>query len=106
MRLQNPYKNTSEIYESMNRGIKQPNSRLRRKRKPPVACAASAETIQWLRRGKFQSGAGLVLFMEAKNHLPLIFSQVAFTWITLLTTMGDAFRSIATHCVLMSAVLP
>lgn len=28
---------------------------------------------------QFQSGAGVVLFMEVNNHVPLIFSQVAFT---------------------------
>ena len=53
-----------------------------------------------------QSGAGLVLFMEVNIHIPLIFSQVAFTWMTLLTTMGDVVRSIATHCVVMVALSP
>jgi hypothetical protein len=53
-----------------------------------------------------QRGAGLVLFMEVNIHFPLIFSQVAFTWMTLLTTMGDVVRSIATHCVVIVALSP
>jgi hypothetical protein len=44
-----------------------------------------------------QSVAGLVLFMEVNSQAPLIFSQVAFTWMTLLTTMGVTLRSTATH---------
>ena len=53
--------------------------------------------LAWKLGKDTQSGAGAVLFMEVNSHVPPIFSQVALTWMTLLTTMGDAFKSMATH---------
>ena len=78
-------------------GFREMLSRVDRKGSRQTLWATPRVAIRNQRRFGFQSGAGVVLFMEVNNHVPLIFWQVAFTWMTLLTTMGDTLRSTATH---------